>query len=143
MKVKRCVVDVWLNASWGLLVNMSLLSVFMLSHSLLAASSVKKHLGNWGLQDTYRSCYVLVAAVSLLVGLLNCFDTFIIIIFQTITRNWLNISEFSIWKFNLNVKPFWWLYVSIHILAWLVIYVGNICMDINELLGIKQVCIGF
>lgn len=34
----------------------------------------------------------------------------------------------------------WFLHLSAHIFSWLMIYVGTICLDVNELLGIKQVC---
>jgi hypothetical protein len=58
---------------------------------------------------------------------------------QILIRNWFNIPEVTLWKFNMNFKLFWWLYTTIHIIAWLIIYIGNICMDVNELIGIKQV----
>jgi hypothetical protein len=58
---------------------------------------------------------------------------------QILIRNWFNIPEVTLWKFNMNFRLFWWLYTTIHIIAWLIIYIGNICMDVNELIGIKQV----
>jgi protein-S-isoprenylcysteine O-methyltransferase Ste14 len=115
--------DAWLSVSWSLLVNMILLSLFILQHSLLAVSGVKSAIKNYGMQDLYRSFYVITTTAVL----------------QILIRNWFNIPEVTLWKFNMNFRPFWWLYTTIHIIAWLIIYIGNICMDVNELIGIKQI----
>ncbi|XP_044270761.1 nurim homolog [Tribolium madens] len=115
--------DPWLSASWSLLINMALLSVFILQHSLLAVPPLKDTVRKYGLQDLYRSFYVIATMVVL----------------QIFMKNWHDIPELTLWKFNLNFRPFWLLYISIHVTAWLVIYIGNICMDINELIGIKQI----
>jgi hypothetical protein len=104
-------------------VNMILLSLFILQHSLLAVSGVKSAIKNYGMQDLYRSFYVITTTAVL----------------QILIRNWFNIPEVTLWKFNMNFRPFWWLYTTIHIIAWLIIYIGNICMDVNELIGIKQI----
>lgn len=52
---------------------------------------------------------------------------------------WQNISQVSLWNFNPMSKIIYWIIMLIHTIAWVVIYVGNICMDLNELLGIKQI----
>ncbi|KAJ3662968.1 hypothetical protein Zmor_007282 [Zophobas morio] len=115
--------DEYLSVSWSLLMNMCLLTLFILQHSLLALPSIKGVFKKFGIQDLYRSLYVIATAVAL----------------QIFMRNWYEIPQITLWKFNLNFKPFWWIYAGIHIISWLVIYVGNICMDVNELIGIKQI----
>lgn len=117
----------WANISRSLLVNMGLLSLFIIQHSLLAAtgiaSKIKYMLNKLGLEVLYRSIYVITTAAVL----------------QLLMNRWVHIHEVTLWQLNLNYQPFWWLYVSLHVTAWVIIYVGNICTDITELLGIKQV----
>ncbi|XP_019864794.1 nurim homolog [Aethina tumida] len=117
----------WANISQSLLVNMSLLSMFIIQHSLLAltgiSSKIKYMLNKLGLEVLYRSIYVITTAAVL----------------QLLMNRWVHIHEVTLWQLNLNYQPFWWLYVSLHVTAWVIIYVGNICTDITELLGIKQV----
>ncbi|KAL3276158.1 hypothetical protein HHI36_020877 [Cryptolaemus montrouzieri] len=115
--------DVWTSISWSLLVDMCLLSMFVLQHSLLSSTKIKTFFESYGLQDLYRSFYVITTSIVL----------------QIVISNWLYIPEVVLWKLNLNYKPVWWIYFGIHTIAWILIYVGNIFMDVNELLGIKQV----
>lgn len=57
-------------------------------------------------------------------------------------KNWHIIPGTALWKFNISSKPIlWWTYLCIHTVFWILIYISSICTDINELLGIKQVCI--
>lgn len=44
-----------------------------------------------------------------------------------------------LWEVNFNYRPIFWIHSLVHFVAWFTIYVGNICTDITELLGIKQV----
>ncbi|XP_056647822.1 nurim homolog [Diorhabda sublineata] len=112
-----------LMTSWALLTNMMLLSLFILQHSLLSSSRVKEAFEASGFQVLHRSVYVMSTSGILLYLL----------------RHWKSTPSAILWAFNLNYKPLWWLYVSIHTVAWIIIYVGNICCDVTELLGIKQV----
>ncbi|KAK9891925.1 hypothetical protein WA026_017409 [Henosepilachna vigintioctopunctata] len=115
--------DVWLSISWSLFIDMLLISTFIVQHSVLASSKIKLFFKRFGLEDLYRSFYIISTSLVL----------------QVLISNWLYIPEITIWKLNLNYKPVWWLYFGIHTISWILIYVGNICMDVNELLGIKQV----
>jgi hypothetical protein len=49
-------------------VNMILLSLFILQHSLLAVSGVKSAIKNYGMQDLYRSFYVITTTAVLQVN---------------------------------------------------------------------------
>ncbi|KAJ8974609.1 hypothetical protein NQ317_019354 [Molorchus minor] len=115
--------DPWLDSSWALLNDMTLLTLFIIQHSLLASSGIKEVFNKYGLQVIYRSLYVI--------------STSGIILF--LVRNWKSTPHAILWQFNLNYRPILWLYTSIHVVAWIIIYVGNICTDVTELLGIKQV----
>ncbi|KAJ8949997.1 hypothetical protein NQ318_002408 [Aromia moschata] len=115
--------DPWLNTSWALLANMALLSLFILQHSLLASNEIKNAFNAYSLQVIYRSLYVITTAGILLF----------------LTRHWKSTPDVILWEMNLNYKPIFWIYASIHTVAWLIIYIGNICTDVTELLGIKQV----
>lgn len=61
------------------------------------------------------------------------------ILLQLLLRYWHVIPDIVLWKFTLKSSPVLWIYCIIHATFWLLIYVGCICVDINELLGIKQV----
>ncbi|KAJ8938458.1 hypothetical protein NQ314_011495 [Rhamnusium bicolor] len=115
--------DPWLNTSWALLVNMALLSLFILQHSLLASSKIKGAFTSYGLQVIYRSLYVITTS-GILLFLMN---------------HWKSTPDVLLWEYNMDYRPILWLYSSIHAVAWIIIYVGNICTDVTELLGIKQV----
>lgn len=53
-------------------------------------------------------------------------------------RNWQTIPDFTLWRI-ISSRTTWWLLIGIHAFLWTLIYVGNICADVNELLGIRQV----
>ncbi|CAG9833712.1 unnamed protein product [Diabrotica balteata] len=122
-KIDQYVKESELMTSWALLLNMGLLSLFILQHSLLASSKVKEAFQANGFQVIYRSVYVVATSGILLYVL----------------RHWKTTPHAIMWAFNLNYKPIFWIYASIHTVAWIIIYVGNICCDVTELLGIKQV----
>lgn len=54
--------DVW---SWSLLVNMSLIALFILQHSLLALPKIKNAFNSAGLQSIERSTYLILTALVL------------------------------------------------------------------------------
>ncbi|CAG9856367.1 unnamed protein product [Phyllotreta striolata] len=108
--------------TWSLLVNVALLSVFYLQHSLMATSKMKDIFQAYGFEMVFRSVYSIATS-----GILLC-----------LIRNW-KTTNVILWSLNLNYKPLWWLFVSAHIVAWVVIYVSNMCRDVTELLGLKQV----
>ncbi|KAK9696048.1 hypothetical protein QE152_g32153 [Popillia japonica] len=112
----------WFKHSWSLFINMCLLSTFILLHSLMAHHTFKQMLGSY-ITDIQRSIYVITTALSI----------------QLLLRYWHVIPDIVLWKFTLKSSPVLWIYCIIHATFWLLIYVGCICVDINELLGIKQV----
>lgn len=45
-----------------------------------------------------------------------------------------------LWNIDVeSSKTLWWIFVTIHAVAWAIIYGGSIIMDLPELLGVKQV----
>ncbi|KAJ8915846.1 hypothetical protein NQ315_004659 [Exocentrus adspersus] len=115
--------DPWLYTSWGLLVDTALLTLFVLQHSLLASSKIKDIFNSYGLQVIYRTLYVITTSAALLV----------------LIKYWIGTPHVILWQYNMSHRPVFLLYSCIHVVAWLIIYVGNICTDVTELLGIKQV----
>ncbi|KAK4872832.1 hypothetical protein RN001_014861 [Aquatica leii] len=113
----------WVNASLSLFINQLLLSAFILQHTILALPSVKSWFSTLKIAVIQRSIYVITTAIAL----------------QLVIKYWQTIPEFVLWSINTNVRMYWWSFLLLHILAWTVIYVGTICMDINELLGVKQI----
>lgn len=111
------------NLTWRLTLNSALLSLFMLQHSLMSASKIKDLFKYYGFQVIYRSLYIISTSVVL----------------SQLTKNWQLCPHVILWQVNLNYRPYYWLFISSHTLAWLLIYIGNICVDVTELLGIKQV----
>ncbi|KAK5640070.1 hypothetical protein RI129_010881 [Pyrocoelia pectoralis] len=112
----------WVTASWSLFVNQSLLSIFIAQHSLLALPAVKGWLSSPNLLVFQRCIYVTLTSLSL----------------QIILKYWHPIPEVVLWNINTNVQLYWWSFLLLHVFAWTVIYIGTICLDVNELLGIKQ-----
>lgn len=113
----------WTSTFWSLFINQFLLSIFILQHSLLALPEVKNWLSNSKLRVIQRCLYVISSAAAL----------------QVLLRFWHKIPGVTLWTVNSDTKLYWWIFITIHILAWLFIYVGSICMDVNELFGIKQI----
>lgn len=113
----------WVTASWSLFVNQSLLSIFIAQHSILALPAVKTWLSSPNLLVFRRCIYVTLTSVSL----------------QIILKYWHPIPEVVLWNIDTNVEVYWWSFVLLHVFAWTIIYIGTICLDVNELLGIKQV----
>ncbi|CAH0547086.1 unnamed protein product [Brassicogethes aeneus] len=118
----------WRNISWALFIDMCLLCLFIIPHSLLVSTSTISQKLNTlllklNLRHLHRIIYVIITAGTL----------------QILIKNWIIIPEMMFWNLNMNNNCFWWIYISIHFTAWIVIYVGNICTDITELLGVKQV----
>ncbi|GJQ68545.1 hypothetical protein Trydic_g17113 [Trypoxylus dichotomus] len=117
------VADDWATSSWSLLVNMLLISIFILFHSLMAHRTFKEVLESYNITDLQRSIYVIITTLTL----------------QVLMKNWHIITGVTLWKFSLTNKTMLWAYFLIHGIFWLLIYISTICVDINELLGIKQV----
>ncbi|KAF2883966.1 hypothetical protein ILUMI_22224 [Ignelater luminosus] len=116
--------DYWASVCKTLFIDQLLLVAFLLVHSVLALPEVKQFVASTlKFQVLQRSAYVILTSLSL----------------QFLVRNWQHVHGTEFWSISTDVKLYWWLFVTLHGLAWVVIYVGTICMDVNELLGIKQV----
>ncbi|KAF5301887.1 hypothetical protein FQR65_LT08719 [Abscondita terminalis] len=113
----------WINATRSLFINQLLLCAFMLQHTLFSLPKVKNWLSSIKIDILQRSIYVIATSFTLLL----------------VIRYWRSIPEFVLWNINTNIRMYWWSFVILHFSAWGIIYVGSICMDINELLGIKQI----
>lgn len=81
-----CLLDQQLIISWALLINMALLSLFIVQHSLLASSKVKEAFQANGFQVIYRSVYIIATSGILLVSV------YFVLIFCT--KNIIHISSF-------------------------------------------------
>lgn len=115
--------DFWISVSWSLLVNTSLVILFIIQHSVMSSEQIKSFFNTYNLNPIYRSIYIICTSLVL----------------QILIKNWLYTPELILWELNFNLNSVHWLYFGIHIISWVLIYVGNICMDVNELLGVKQV----
>lgn len=55
-------------------------------------------------------------------------------------QKWERIPSFTLWNIDVESNQVvYWIYFSVHFLAWLIIYGGSIVMDLPELTGVKQV----
>ncbi|XP_023016311.2 nurim homolog [Leptinotarsa decemlineata] len=113
----------WEKTSLAMLRNMALLTLFIIQHSLLTSKKIKDAFSAYHLQEIFRSLYVIATSGVLLY----------------LMKHWNSTPNVILWNLNLKYRPIWWMYIGIHGLAWITIYVGNICCDVTELLGLKQV----
>ncbi|XP_017768335.1 PREDICTED: nurim homolog [Nicrophorus vespilloides] len=111
----------WHDLSWPCLKNMFLLTLFIYQHTFMAMQSVKDFFERFNLKDIQRSIYIISTCVVLLI----------------MTHYWEHVPEYVLWKTD-NGRVYYAL-MLMHALAWLIIYSDCIYMDINELLGLKQV----
>ncbi|XP_030756402.1 nurim homolog [Sitophilus oryzae] len=114
--------EIWFEGSWVLLKDMALLVLFIVQHSAMASERFKSCLSKFKLDDMSRCIYTTATAASLLF----------------IMKSWLT-STIVLWHLNLSYKPLSWIYFGVHSVAWIIIYVANICTDVTELLGLKQI----
>lgn len=109
---------------WLLIVNMSLLSVFMLQHSLMASDFVKRLFLKLQMDYMERSIYNVASAASL----------------HLLINHWQIVPSISWWKIDtFSNDILWYIFTSCHVLAWSIVYSGMLMMDISELIGLKQV----
>ncbi|XP_076171392.1 nurim homolog [Ptiloglossa arizonensis] len=109
---------------WLLIINMSLLSTFILQHSLMAKDFMKHLFCKFHMDYMERSIYNVVSAMTL----------------HLLLYQWQTISSIALWEFNTssnNILRF--IFIAFHVLAWAIIYSGCLMMDISELTGLKQV----
>lgn len=109
---------------WLLIINMFVLSIFMLQHSLMATDFVKHLFCKLHMDYMERSIYNVISAMAL----------------HLLFTQWHTVSSFTLWNLNTSSNSsIWFIFTAIHVLAWSIIYSGCLMMDISELTGIKQV----
>lgn len=109
---------------WLMLVDMSLLSTFMLQHTIMAKDSVENTFKKLHIGYLSRSVYNAASAAVL----------------HLLLSNWQIIPSVTAWKTAVSSNlSMWYFFTGLHVLAWIIIYSGCLMMDIAELLGLKQV----
>lgn len=109
---------------WLLIINMFLLSIFILQHSLMANDFIKHLFCKLQIDYMERSIYNVTSAMAL----------------HLLFNKWQIISSIILWKVNIiSNNVLWFMFTALHILVWSIIYSGCLMMDISELAGIKQV----
>ncbi|XP_078042751.1 nurim homolog [Augochlora pura] len=109
---------------WLLLLNVSLLNVFMLQHSIMASDFVKHLFCKLHMDYMERSIYNVASAMSL----------------HLLLNQWQMIPSISWWKIDASSNDItWYIFTSLHVLAWSIIYSECLMMDISDLTGVKQV----
>ncbi|ENN78350.1 nurim homolog [Dendroctonus ponderosae] len=115
--------DPWINLFGALFTDMLLLSLFVLQHSAMASRTFRRAVHTLGLYDITRSIYITATAAVL----------------WTVIKYWQPTSHHILWNINPSNKQLRYAFTGIHVIAWIIIYVANICTDVPELLGLKQV----
>lgn len=109
---------------WFLIVDVSLLSIFMLQHSLMATDFAKHLFCKLRIDYMERSIYNVASAISL----------------HLLFNNWRTVSSVALWKVNTSSSDsLWFTFTAFHALAWTIIYCGCVMMDLGELSSIKQI----
>ncbi|XP_011495188.1 PREDICTED: nurim homolog [Ceratosolen solmsi marchali] len=113
-----------LKTLWILLLNTSLLSIFILQHSVMASDIVKDFYYKFNIEDIERSVFNMSSAAVL----------------HFLMSTWQSIPWSLIWNFNIDGNDKMSFVISfLHFTGWLIVYTGCVMMDISELAGIKQV----
>ncbi|XP_059614995.1 nurim homolog [Phlebotomus argentipes] len=101
-----------------------LLSLFILPHSLLKADAVKAFFHRRGLATWERSTYCLMSSCTLLV----------------LMHNWASAPGLIVWRLDVAKQDrLWWVFVLLHGFAWAIVCGGSLIMDLPEILGAKQI----
>ncbi|ELU10145.1 hypothetical protein CAPTEDRAFT_93306 [Capitella teleta] len=107
-----------------LLVNLFVMAVFLLQHSLMASVPWKQFIERVHLQPIDRCLYVLATCLTL----------------QWIMSHSTALPGLHLWFLDTRERPWLWLFFCLtHALCWLTIYACALLMDCAELLGVKQV----
>ncbi|XP_014486471.1 PREDICTED: nurim homolog [Dinoponera quadriceps] len=107
----------------NLFLDMLLLTVFILQHSLMASNRFKQICCNLYIEHLSRSIY-------------NACNSVIV---NFLINNWQQVPFYHFWHFSTSSSTVSILFNSLHVFAWSYIYSGCIMMDIAELYGLKQV----
>ncbi|XP_011874505.1 PREDICTED: nurim homolog [Vollenhovia emeryi] len=106
---------------WSLLVNMLLLTIFVFQHSIMANDFTKQTFCKLRIEHLSRSIYNACSSASL----------------HFMISKWQQTPAATMWKFETSNHLFW-LFSTVHSIAWVIIYSGCIMMDMAELCGLKQ-----
>lgn len=112
------------SVTWALLVDMSLLSIFMVQHSAMSTDFAKRLFCNLHIDYINRTVYNVASCLCL----------------HLLLSNWQVVSAITLWEVDTITNNFYWYtFAGCHVLAWSIIYSGCLMMDISELSGLKQV----
>uniref|UniRef100_A0A1B6E0L3 Nuclear envelope membrane protein n=1 Tax=Clastoptera arizonana TaxID=38151 RepID=A0A1B6E0L3_9HEMI len=115
--------DYWYELHKPGLINLSLILVFLIQHSVLNPV-FKKVMTLLQLQVLERSIFNIFSSVTLLI----------------LMRFWISTGNHSIWEINVyDNNLLWMLFTGIQVLGWVIIYIDSLVMDVSCKLGIKQV----
>ena len=104
--------------------NTSLISAFILQHSVMASDLIKNFYYKFEIEDIERSIYNASSSA----------------ILYLVMSYWQPVPWVSIWKFDTSEESYSWIVVNVsHLLAWSLVYCGCCMMDLAELFGLKQV----
>ncbi|XP_058809204.1 nurim homolog [Phymastichus coffea] len=113
-----------LKTLWILIINITLLSVFIIQHSVMAMDVVKDIYFNLNMEDIERSIYNASSAAVL----------------HLLVKQWQSIPWISVWNFSTSQSNYLWFTISAcQVIGWCIVYAGCVMMDISELAGLKQV----
>ena len=109
---------------WQSIVNMCLLSTFMLQHSFMATDFMKHLFCKLHVDYMERSMYNVVSAAAL----------------HLLIDRWQTVPSIALWKVVTSSNSVaWFAFTGLHVLAWSIIYSGCLMMDASDLAGLKQV----
>ncbi|XP_015429857.1 PREDICTED: nurim homolog [Dufourea novaeangliae] len=112
------------SALWLLILNMSLLSIFIVQHTLMASDFVKHLFCKVYIDYMGRSVYNVASAMAL----------------HLLLNQWQIIPSISLWKLDTSSNNvLWFIFTAFHVLGWSIIYSGCLMMDIAELTGLKEI----
>ncbi|XP_008560030.1 nurim homolog [Microplitis demolitor] len=107
-----------------LLINLYLLFVFMIQHSVMASKFVKSLYKKLFIPEYERSIYNALSSL--------CLDYLI--------RNWEPVPWIALWEVDTASNNYMWiLFSALHLFGWSVIFSGCCVLDVTELLGLKQI----
>jgi len=107
---------------WFLLIDMLLITIFVFQHSVMANEVTKHTFCRLNIEHLSRSIYNTCSSASL----------------HFLMNKWQQTPAATIWKFESSNKAVW-IFSSLHVFSWSIIYSGCIMMDIAELCGLKQI----
>jgi len=107
---------------WSLLIDMLLITIFVFQHSVMANEFTKHTFCRLNIEHLSRSIYNTCSSASL----------------HFLMNKWQRTPAATIWKFE-SFNEAVWIFSSLHVFSWSIIYSGCIMMDIAELCGLKQI----